>query len=154
MKASAKKANDIRNTNETFYIVIVGSGAGLMVMEAALNKGLSCAIIEKAKFGGTCLTKGCIPSKMLVYPADFIREAEESQRIGIRRSRPEIDWDAISKRMWEQIDFSKSIEHSLQGIPNLTVYKGSGAFTEPNNMVISCEGKEDEIIYGDSSFSE
>lgn len=132
-----------------FDIVIVGSGAGLMVMEAALNKGLCCAIIEKAKFGGTCLTKGCIPSKMLVYPADFIREAEESQRIGIRMPHPEIDWDAISKRMWEQIDFSKSIENKLQDIPNLTVYKGSGAFTGPNNMVISCEGKEDEIIYGD-----
>ncbi|WP_312048103.1 dihydrolipoyl dehydrogenase family protein [Anaerotignum sp.] len=132
-----------------FDIVIVGSGAGLMVMEAALNKGLSCAIIEKAKFGGTCLTKGCIPSKMLVYPADFIREAEESERIGIRTPRPEIDWDSISKRMWEQIDFSKSIENSLQGIPNLTVYKGSGAFTGPNSMVISCEGKEDELIYGD-----
>lgn len=132
-----------------FDIVIVGSGAGLMVMEAALSKGLSCAIIEKAKFGGTCLNRGCIPSKMLVYPADFIREAEESQRIGIRMPRPEIDWDGISKRMWGQIGFNKSIEKSLQEIPNLTMYKGSGAFTGPNNMVISCEGKADEIIYGD-----
>lgn len=132
-----------------FDIVIVGSGAGLMVMEAALNKGYRCAIIEKAKFGGTCLTKGCIPSKMLVYPADFIRETEEAERVGIRVSRPEIDWDAISKRMWKQIDFNKSIEHSLQNIPNLTVYKGNGAFVGPNSMVISCEGKENEIIYGD-----
>ena len=71
---------------------------------------------------------------MLVYPADFIREAEESARVGIRTARPEIDWDAISKRMWEQIDFNKSIETSLQNIPNLTVYKGIGAFTGPNNM--------------------
>lgn len=134
---------------EHFDIVIVGSGAGLMVMEAALSKGLRCAIIEKAKFGGTCLTKGCIPSKMLVYPADFIREAEESARVGIRTARPEIDWDVISKRMWEQIDFNKSIETSLQNIPNLTVYKGIGAFTGPNNMCISCKEKADEIIYGD-----
>jgi len=132
-----------------FDIVIVGSGAGLMVMEAALSKGLRCAIVEKAKFGGTCLTKGCIPSKMLVYPADFIREAEESARVGIRTARPEIDWDAISKRMWEQIDFNKSIETSLQNIPNLTVYKGIGAFTGPNNMCISREDKADETIYGD-----
>lgn len=132
-----------------FDLVIVGSGAGLMVMEAALSKGLQCAIVEKAKFGGTCLTKGCIPSKMLVYPADFIREAEESGRVGIRTPRPEIDWDAISKRMWDQIDYSKSIENSLQDVPNLTVYKGIGAFTGPNSMAISCGGKADEIIYGD-----
>lgn len=132
-----------------FDIVIVGSGAGLMVMEAALSKGLRCAIIEKSKFGGTCLTKGCIPSKMLVYPADFIREAEDSQRVGIRVSQPEIDWDAISKRMWGQIDFNKKIENSLQSIPNLTVYKGTGAFTGANTMVVSCEGKADEVISGE-----
>ena len=134
---------------ECFDLVIVGSGAGLMVMEAALNSGLRCAIVEKAKFGGTCLTKGCIPSKMLVYPADFIREADESERVGIRIPRPEIDWGVISKRMWEQIDFSKSIEASLQDIQNLTVYKGIGAFTGPNNMSISCEGRANETIYGE-----
>lgn len=132
-----------------FDIVIVGSGAGLMVMEAALSKGLRCAIVEKAKFGGTCLTKGCIPSKMLVYPADFIREAEESVRVGIRTPRPEIDWDMLSKRMWNQINFSKSIESSLQDVPNLTVYKGIGTFTGLESMAISCEGKADEIIYSD-----
>ena len=132
-----------------FDLVIVGSGAGLMVMEAALNKGLRCAIVEKGKFGGTCLTKGCIPSKMLVYPADFIREAEESGRVGIRTPRPEIDWNVLSKRMWAQIDFNKSIESSLQNLPNLTVYKGTGAFTGPNHMAVSCEGKADEILYGD-----
>lgn len=132
-----------------FDVVIVGSGAGLMVMEAALNKGLRCAIIEKSKFGGTCLTKGCIPSKMLVYPADFIREVEASERIGIKIDRPQIDWDAISKRMWEQIDFHKTIEKSLQDIPNLTVFQGSGAFIGPARMTVSCEGKPDEIIEGD-----
>lgn len=129
-------------------MVIVGSGAGLMVMEAALNKGLRCAIIEKEKFGGTCLTKGCIPSKMLVYPADFIREVEAAQRIGLKIPQPQIDWETISNRMWEQIDFNKTIEKSLENIPNLTIYKGSGAFTGANTMVITCADKADEIIYG------
>ncbi|MDD3569946.1 MAG: dihydrolipoyl dehydrogenase [Lachnospiraceae bacterium] len=132
-----------------FDVVIVGSGAGLMVMEAALNRGLRCAVIEKAKFGGTCLTKGCIPSKMLVYPADFIREVQAANRIGIKVSEPEFDWQTISNRMWEQIDFNKTIEKSLNKIPNLTLFKGSAAFTGANSMVITCDGKEDEIIYGD-----
>lgn len=132
-----------------FDIVIVGSGAGLMVMEAALNKGLRCAIVEKSKFGGTCLTKGCIPSKMLVYPADFIREVEAAGRIGIKIGAPQIDWKTISNRMWEQIDFNETIEKSLHKIPNLTIFKGQGAFTGTNTMVIHKEGQEDEIIYGD-----
>lgn len=132
-----------------FDLVIVGSGAGLMVMEAALNRGLRCAIIEKSKFGGTCLTKGCIPSKMLVYPADFIRETQAAERIGIRTGPVQLDWKIISKRMWEQIDFSRTIEKNLQNVPNLTVYKGSAVFVDDSRMIVSQPGQADEIISGD-----
>lgn len=132
-----------------FDMIIVGSGAGLMVMEAALNKGLHCAIIEKAKFGGTCLTKGCIPSKMLVYPADFIREAQTSERFGIHTGSVQPDWETVSQRMWRQIDFNETIEKNLHSIPNLAVYKGSAAFVNANQMVVSQPGQPDEIISAD-----
>lgn len=132
-----------------FDLVIVGSGAGLMVMEAALEKGLRCALIEKAKLGGTCLTKGCIPSKMLVYPADFIREAERASRIGVSVGRPAIDWEVISHRMWAQIDFHKTIEKNLGQLPNLTLYKGTGAFTGPSSMTVLQEDGTEEEITGD-----
>nr|WP_315019812.1 dihydrolipoyl dehydrogenase [uncultured Aminipila sp.] len=133
-----------------YDIVVIGSGAGLMVLEEALNQGLKCAIIEKAKFGGTCLTKGCIPSKMLVYPADFIREMERSNRIGIDTCRPEINWNTISQKMWEQIDFHKKIESNLLNMPNLKLYKGTGTFAEPDSMVIQYEdNRPDDMICGD-----
>lgn len=133
-----------------YDMVVIGSGAGLMVLEEALNQGLKCAIIEKAKFGGTCLTKGCIPSKMLVYPADFVREIERSNKIGIKTTPPEIDWDTISKKMWEQIDFHEKIEQNLLDMPNLKVYKGTGSFVGPDSIMIrSEEGLREEVIYGD-----
>ena len=133
-----------------FDLVIVGGGAGMLVMDAALSYGLKCAIIEKDKFGGTCLTKGCIPSKMLVYPADFIRETESAKRFGIIAQKPEIDWKAISSRMWEQIDFSKQIEERIKEMGNLTLFKGKGTFVSNKKMVIQYEnGQADEIIEGD-----
>ncbi|WP_312091281.1 dihydrolipoyl dehydrogenase family protein [Aminipila sp.] len=133
-----------------YDMVVVGSGAGLMVLEEALDQGLKCAIIEKAKFGGTCLTKGCIPSKMLVYPADFIREMETADRIGINTCPPEIKWDTISKKMWEQINYHKKIESNLLDMPNLTVYKGAGSFIGPDSMVIRYpDNRTDDMIYGD-----
>jgi len=64
---------------EKYDLLVIGAGAGLLVIEAALGQGLKCALVEKAKIGGTCLTKGCIPSKMLVYPADMIRVAGSSE---------------------------------------------------------------------------
>lgn len=130
-----------------FDLVVVGSGAGLMVLEEALRQGLKCALVEKSKFGGTCLTKGCIPSKMLVYPADLIREMQSSGRIGIRSSEPQIDWETISRRMWEQIDLNKGIEKSLARIPRLTVYKGTGSFTDSHSMMIRYnDGRPNEEI--------
>ena len=130
---------------KTFDIIVIGSGAGLMVIEAALSTGMSCAIIEKSKFGGTCLTKGCIPSKILVYPADLIRESEKSERVGLSFTKPIVDWGKISKRMWNQIDHSIKMEKSLKRVENLQVYNGIAEFTGKKTL---------RVKYNDESFSE
>lgn len=122
---------------KNYDLVVVGSGAGLMVLEAALEQGMSCAIVEKDKFGGTCLTKGCIPSKMLVYPADLIREAQAAKRVGLDFSPPAVDWTRISDRMWEQISHNESIEKRLRETDGLTVYKGIGKFIDKNTMRVT-----------------
>jgi mycothione reductase len=119
---------------KNYDLVVIGSGAGLMVVEAAVSMGLTCALIEKAKLGGTCLTKGCIPSKMLVYPADLIRETQSARKVGLDFQPPRVDWEKIADRMWQQINFSQKIEKKLQAIESLTVYRGDGEFTRPDAM--------------------
>ena len=113
-----------------YDLIIIGTGAGLMVLEEALAQGYHCAIIEKNKFGGTCLTKGCIPSKMLVYPADLIRETEEATRIGLDFKSPIINWEKISKRLWKQINYSEKIEKEFSEEKNLDIYKGTAEFVD------------------------
>jgi dihydrolipoamide dehydrogenase len=133
-----------------FDLIVIGSGVGLMVLGEALKLGMKCAIVENNKFGGTCLTRGCIPSKMLVYPADLIRSMERSEKIGIKSGKPEIDWDLISKRTWEQIDFNKNIEKYFSNIPNLTVYKGIAEFQDSDKIVIrNMEEKPEQLICGE-----
>jgi dihydrolipoamide dehydrogenase len=128
-----------------YDLIVAGSGAGLMVAEAAFMNGRKCAIIENSKFGGTCLTKGCIPSKMLVYPADMIREAERSDKVGVSFGKPSVDWDKISARMWQQIDYSKTIEQNLKQVDNLQVYNGTAEFTGSKTIRVKLD---------DGSFSE
>ena len=132
-----------------YDIVVIGSGSGLMVLEEAAKQGLNCAIVEKGKFGGTCLTKGCIPSKMLVYPADLVREIEQSERVGVRAGRPAIDWKTISRRMWEQIGYHTLIEEDLERIPNVTVYRGSASFTGPHSLTVRCADGREETLAGE-----
>jgi mycothione reductase len=117
---------------KTYDIAVVGAGAGLMVVEAALSAGLSCALVERGKFGGTCLTRGCIPSKMLVYPADLIREAADARRIGLSFARPEVDWARISARVWRQIDYNKQMEKNFDAAEGVDVYKGTAEFAQPH----------------------
>ncbi|MHA1620279.1 MAG: dihydrolipoyl dehydrogenase family protein [Promethearchaeota archaeon] len=121
---------------EEFDLVVVGSGVGLTVASQALNHGWKVALVENSKFGGTCLTRGCIPSKVLVYPADVIREAEHANTVGISYTSPEVDWDSISRRMWSQIDESKQIEQSLSSASSLKVFKGIAEFTSTYEMQV------------------
>lgn len=131
-----------------FDLVVIGTGAGLTVAEAAAKRGLEVAIIEKGKFGGTCLTRGCIPSKMLVYPADMLREAERAHKVGLTFDKPRIDWDLISRRVWERIDVSKEIEQTFSTIPNVTCFKGEGRFTGPNTMRVRLNGGGEAELSG------
>ncbi len=133
-----------------FDIVIVGSGTGLMVAEAAALYGKKCAIIENSKFGGTCLTKGCIPSKMLVYPADLVRKAEKAGKVGIGFEKPRIDWDLISKRMWKQIEYSGLIEKNLKQVKNIHLFNGTAEFTGKDKMRVRLNsgGYSEEIKGG------
>ncbi len=128
-----------------FDMIVIGSGAGLMVAQTAHANNLKCAIIESSKFGGTCLTKGCIPSKMLVYPADLIRDAQNADRMGINLGTPEFDWEKISRRMWKQINFSDTMEENLKKVKGFAVYNGTAEFTGEKSL---------RVKRADGSFSE
>jgi len=121
---------------ETYDLVVIGSGVGLNVLNAGLQLGMNCALVEDTKMGGTCLTRGCIPSKVLVHPADLIRESQHAKKIGIEFIVENIDWDFIAKRMWFQINESKIIDQGLATVPNLKVYKGRGEFVGEYEMKV------------------
>jgi dihydrolipoamide dehydrogenase len=130
---------------ETYDLVVIGSGVGLNVLNVGLQVGMNCALVENNKMGGTCLTRGCIPSKVLVHPADLIRESQHAEKIGLEFKIEKIDWDLIAKRMWSQIDESKEIEQGLSSVPNLTIYKGVGEFIGDYEMKVKDTEKGKEI---------
>lgn len=83
---------------EKYEVVVIGSGCGMVVVEEALAHGLKVALVDKGPTGGTCLNTGCIPSKMLIYAADRIIEAQEAKKLGvvaeIKKSTSPLLWNA------------------------------------------------------------
>ncbi len=115
----------------------------MSVLSMGLNLGLKCALVEPDKFGGTCLNRGCIQSKILVYHIDVIREAEHARKIGVKVKIEEIDWELIGKRMWVRINMNKRIESGLSKRKGLTVYRGFGEFSGEREMTVKDKDGKD-----------
>lgn len=128
-----------------YDVIVVGTGGANIIVDAALKKGLSVAQIEKGKFGGTCLTRGCIPTKVMVTAADAIREIEELPKIGIQVGPAKINWDIMSDRVWEKINESNDIVSYYSSFENNDVYQGTATFISDKVM---------QVIYKDGSLSE
>lgn len=63
-----------------YDVIAVGSGSAMNIIEPMLhrNENLKIAVIDKDEPGGICLTRGCIPSKLLIYPAEVVQRAFNS----------------------------------------------------------------------------
>jgi len=132
-----------------YDVIVIGSGSGGEIVDASLQHGLSVAWVDKGPLGGTCLNFGCIPSKMLVYPADRIMEIKEAEKLGITAEIKDIDFQHIMKHMKEPI--IESHEHMDKGveapIDNFKYYKGEGRFIKDYTMEVN-----DEKIKGKQIF--
>ena len=89
---------------KTFDLMVIGSGSGLELSAEAAERGLSTAVVENGPFGGTCLNRGCIPSKMLIHCADIMETIRGAETFGIKASVQAVDWQAIIHRVFEEID--------------------------------------------------
>ncbi|MFC7430079.1 MULTISPECIES: FAD-dependent oxidoreductase [unclassified Agrococcus] len=84
-------------------LAIVGSGSGNAIVGAEWA-GRAVAIVDEAPaFGGTCLNRGCIPTKMLIHPADVVEAVRHGARIGVSGTA-HADWHAVQERVFGRID--------------------------------------------------
>jgi len=73
----------VRLFMERFDVLVIGTGSGMIVASTAVENGFKVAVVDKGPMGGTCLNVGCVPSKMLIYPADVVAIFNEAQALGI-----------------------------------------------------------------------
>ena len=89
---------------ESFDVIIIGSGSGLDVANALAHQGMNVAIIERNKMGGTCLNRGCIPSKLLIHSADILEIIKNCHQFGINVEKFSIDYAKIVGRVNNFVD--------------------------------------------------
>jgi dihydrolipoamide dehydrogenase len=87
-----------------YDVVIIGGGGGANIAKYARENNLKVAIIEKERLGGTCLNRGCIPSKMLIHPAEVCDEIREAKKYNIKNNTKfEVDFKKLITRITENV---------------------------------------------------
>ena len=123
-----------------FDMIVIGSGSGLEVSSEASDRELSVAVVEEGPFGGTCLNRGCIPSKMLIHCADVMETIQRAEVFGIKASVESVDWQHIIRRAYDEIDGdAQAIEEGNRQAPYISVFKGSGRFVGEKTLEVNGE---------------
>ena len=133
-----------------FDAIIIGTGqAGPSLAARFAAAGMTVAIIERHKFGGTCVNTGCIPTKTLVasaYAAHVARRGAEYGFVGNGDVR--VDMKRVKARKDEVSGRSnKGVEEWLRGLKNCTVIQGHARFQSSHTVVVN-----DEVLRADKVF--
>ncbi|AIF84246.1 pyruvate/2-oxoglutarate dehydrogenase complex, dihydrolipoamide dehydrogenase component [Candidatus Nitrososphaera evergladensis SR1] len=132
-----------KNIVEKFDLIVVGSGAGLDVANAAAQSRLKVALVEKSKMGGTCLNRGCIPSKLLIHSADVAQTIRTAEQFGIRVEKFSVDFEKIIRRTNGIIDSeSDGIRSALSEIDNPRLFPVECRFVGKKEILVG----QDHII--------
>jgi dihydrolipoamide dehydrogenase len=123
-----------------YGMIVIGSGAGMNLVDLPLQRGETVAVVEEGPLGGTCLNRGCIPSKVLVHVADAIREAEAAEIAGVSLRLDRVDFRTIKKRMWDIVlSGRKEMEEGVKRVRGLDLYDTIGTFVSDYTLQV---GKE------------
>ncbi len=131
-----------------YDIIVVGSGSGSAIVDQAMANGLKVALVDRGPLGGTCLNVGCIPSKMLIFPADRIVEIQEAAKLGIKAEIKEVDFHWVMERTRDYVKGSRSqIRESVSRVSGLGFYEDTGQFVDDYTMEVGGETIKGQKIF-------
>lgn len=128
--------------------VIVGTGSGANLVEDALGHEMRVALIDKGPVGGTCLNVGCIPTKLMIYPADRLMEIREASGFGIEAEIGDIDFSRIMSHMRSHVAANHDrIRNFLEKTKEFDFYLGEARFIGDHTLEINGQSIKGELIF-------
>ncbi|MFD2630774.1 dihydrolipoyl dehydrogenase [Oceanobacillus kapialis] len=116
-----------------YDLVILGGGTGGYVAAIRASQlGMQVAIVEKGELGGTCLHRGCIPSKALLRSAEVFRQTKESSHYGVETQDPHLNFNKVQERKTSIVE---TLHKGVQGLMKkgkIDVFQGYGRILGPS----------------------
>lgn len=124
----------------TFDIAIIGGGpGGYTAADAAAKAGKSVVLFEERDLGGTCLNRGCIPTKALIHSAELYHAAKSSENLGVSAQEIAYNLDALHARKKEVVEQLRAGIAKMMKADKVTVVEGHATIT--GKQQVSCNGE-------------
>jgi len=129
-------------------VAILGGGnAGYACALRAAQLGLNVTLVERDKVGGTCLHRGCIPTKALLHSAEVIDHIRSAGDFGVLVGEPSVDWGKV---LGYQTSVVAKLYRGLQGVikaRKVTVTAGSGVLIAPDAIEVTAPGGDKQAVH-------
>jgi glutathione reductase (NADPH) len=121
-----------------FDLVVLGAGSGgLAAAKRAASYGARVAIVEGDRVGGTCVIRGCVPKKLLVYGAQARHQLADAPAYGLKLGSIQSDVPELLRRVRSEVDRLNTVHLGFLEKAGVTLISGWGRFTGPHNIGVS-----------------
>jgi dihydrolipoamide dehydrogenase len=135
---------------DRFDLIVIGSGPGGYVAAIKAAKiGMKTAVVESREIGGTCLNRGCIPTKTLMHSSGFYQEAKKFAEAGITFEGIHLDMERIQERKEEVVQKIRQGIISLLEANKVTILKGKATILKDKQVQVQLSDSEEALYEAD-----
>ena len=120
-----------------YDLITIGAGSGgVRATRLAGGYGARVAIVEKSRVGGTCVMRGCVPKKLLVYSAHFAEDFEDAHGFGWTPGTPTFDWPTLIARKNTELDRLEGVYNRILRDNNVALLEGTARLVDPHTVEV------------------
>jgi len=125
------------STGINYDLLVIGAGSGgVRAARIASGLGAKVAIVEEHRIGGTCVVRGCVPKKLLVYGAHFAEDLEDARRFGWQLAGAAFDWPTLRDNVLAEVTRLSGHYRQTLETHKVDIFEGHAAITGPNSAQI------------------
>ena len=126
-------------SNLDFDLFVIGAGSGgVRAARIAAGHGARVAVAEEHKMGGTCVIRGCVPKKLLVYGAHFAEDIADAAMFGWDVPTSRFDWPVLRDNVMAEVSRLEGLYGETLANHKVTVFKERATVTGPNEVRLAC----------------